>query len=298
MKKILLIAAYLLCVCIFLPYRCDASVVRMWPATALTGGASGALDQIVSSRLTDGDMAIAIVSEATHFYSYDSSSVAAEDSPSVIIPDNAPASGRWILSEVKGNVQGIAGNDPYVGLLELNGTSWYIGINDASNLIEWRTSSAVGTNVRMSLSEAGALDLVSDLTTDGDVFAWGDVTAGDDLFVGDDLDVAGIFIISPQTIAYTGDGDITITKSVVLLSGDNDGNAETLDLQDGKTAGQILKIIASANIDDTGPDSVTINMADTTCTNCPAIVFDHIGENAALVWTGTTWVVEALQDAL
>lgn len=101
-----------------------------------------------------------------------------------------------------------------------------------------------------------------------------------------------------MTFAFTTEVDITdpLTGSIVLLDGDNDGENDTIDLQNGTTIGQVLYLIAAVDIDNN--DTCTINYGDTTCTNCPATVFDKVGENAHLVWTGSTWIVISLQNAL
>jgi len=105
-----------------------------------------------------------------------------------------------------------------------------------------------------------------------------------------------IVYITPETESFTTEGDMTLTNGIVLLSGDDDSDNDDIDLQDG-TTGTILYLIAAANID--ADDTVTIDTTtDSTCTNCPAIVFDTLGENAQLVWTGSTWVVISLQDSL
>lgn len=108
----------------------------------------------------------------------------------------------------------------------------------------------------------------------------------------------GKFSAAAMTFTFTTEADITdpLTGSVVLLDGDNDGENDTIDLQDGTTTGQILYLIAAVDIDVN--DTCTINYGDTTCTNCPATVFDKVGENAHLIWTGSTWVVISLQSAL
>ena len=103
----------------------------------------------------------------------------------------------------------------------------------------------------------------------------------------------------PMTETFTTEADLTdpLTSTVVLLDGDNDGDNDTLQLQDGIRAGQIVVLIAYADID--ADDTVTIDTTtDSTCTNCPAIVFNKVGENVVLVWTGSTWVVLSLQDGL
>jgi hypothetical protein len=112
------------------------------------------------------------------------------------------------------------------------------------------------------------------------------------------VDTTGRVSNTPVTEEFTAEADITdpLTSSVVLLDGDNDGDNDTLDLQNGTTAGQHLHLIASADID--ADDTCTISYADTTCTNCAATVFDKIGENVHLIWTGSTWVQVSLTDSL
>ena len=109
---------------------------------------------------------------------------------------------------------------------------------------------------------------------------------------------AGKLSAAIMTFAFTTEADITdpLTGSVVLLDGDNDSENDTVDLQDGTTIGQVLYLIAAVDID--ADDTCTISYGDTTCTNCPATVFNKVGENAHLVWTGSTWVVISLQNAL
>lgn len=112
------------------------------------------------------------------------------------------------------------------------------------------------------------------------------------------LDIVGSVASTPVTYTFTTEADITtiLTTSVLLLDGDNDSENDTIDLQDGSVAGQVLHLIAAVDID--ADDTCTISYADTTCTNCPATVFNKVGENVHLVWTGTTWVCVSLQDAL
>jgi len=69
-----------------------------YPRTSYIGGGAGALDQLPSATLGDGD--IAIVSNATVFsvHHYDSNSGAGESSPDVIAPnDIGGGDGRWLL---------------------------------------------------------------------------------------------------------------------------------------------------------------------------------------------------------
>lgn len=71
---------------------------------ALTGGGVGALDSIDGSVLSDGDVAFAVVAAADqiYFYTLDSSSAAAESSPTVISPDTNAGDKRWLLTEIHG----------------------------------------------------------------------------------------------------------------------------------------------------------------------------------------------------
>ena len=126
----------------------------------------------------------------------------------------------------------------------------------------------------------------------------GDVIHGNLDSSDKEVSISGRFSVDVMTFAFTTEGDITnpLTGSVVLLDGDNDSENDTIDLQDGTTAGQILYLVAAVDID--ADDTCTISMADTTCTNCPAIVFNKVGENTHLIWTGSTWIVISLQDAL
>ena len=107
---------------------------------------------------------------------------------------------------------------------------------------------------------------------------------------------SGLFNHSPETIAFTTEANLTIAETVVLLDGDNDTESDVLDLQDGTTAGQVLYLVAAADID--ADDTCTISFADTTCTGCAATVFNAIGENAHFIWSGTTWIQISLQDSL
>ena len=76
---------------------------QAFAANALTGGTSGALDDILHTILEDGNLAIVVdaTSNNTYLYTYDSSSASAESSPDVIIPDsNSTGSGAWILTSL------------------------------------------------------------------------------------------------------------------------------------------------------------------------------------------------------
>jgi hypothetical protein len=66
-------------------------------ATALIGGASGALDELDGNGLTDGDVAITVTAERVYIHWLDADSAAAESSPDVVSPDTNAGNKRWIL---------------------------------------------------------------------------------------------------------------------------------------------------------------------------------------------------------
>lgn len=106
-----------------------------------------------------------------------------------------------------------------------------------------------------------------------------------------------VFIPVSETVSTEADLSDPLESSLYLITGDNDGDNDVVQLQNGQTAGQAVFFIAEALID--VDDTITIDTTtDSTCTNCPAIVFNKIGENATLVWTGTTWSVVGIQDSL
>lgn len=110
------------------------------------------------------------------------------------------------------------------------------------------------------------------------------------------LNADGSISVKVATFNFTTEIDLTIASTVVRLDGDNDGDADTIDLQNGTSEGQDLELVAFANID--VDDPVTINYGDTTCTNCPATVFDKLGENAKYRWLGAAWILLSIVDAL
>ena len=71
--------------------------IKSWNATALTGGASRALDAIPIASLTDGDRAFVAASNTLYYYEFDSSATDAEDSPTYIRPDDYSTAGVWVL---------------------------------------------------------------------------------------------------------------------------------------------------------------------------------------------------------
>lgn len=69
----------------------------VYAGVSLTGGGAGALDAIPDAFLNDGDIGIVATEHYFYIYHFDNASADAEDSPSVIKPDDAGGNGRWIL---------------------------------------------------------------------------------------------------------------------------------------------------------------------------------------------------------
>ena len=70
--------------------------VLIYKKTALTGGATGALDAVDGNSLSDGDIAMVFSGSTIYFYELDATSGAAESSPGIIAPDTNPGDKRWI----------------------------------------------------------------------------------------------------------------------------------------------------------------------------------------------------------
>ena len=85
-------------------------------ATALTGGASGALDAIDGTALINNDIAMAVLGGITRIYRLDDNSAMTEASPYIITPDTNAGNKRWIL-------QPMWGENHISGLVLSNGTN-------------------------------------------------------------------------------------------------------------------------------------------------------------------------------
>lgn len=106
---------------------------------------------------------------------------------------------------------------------------------------------------------------------------------------------ASYTISSPQSLSVTTEDDVTVgtelTSSVVLLTGDNDTDNDTLTLQDGITDGTILTFFMAAGVDT--DDNIIIDAeTDSTCTGCPdsgIFTFTANGGSLTLWWSGSAW---------
>lgn len=65
--------------------------------TSLTGGVSGALDNLDGADLNDRDAAIVVSLDGFYFYLLDDNSGAAESTPDIIEPDTNAGDKRWLL---------------------------------------------------------------------------------------------------------------------------------------------------------------------------------------------------------
>jgi hypothetical protein len=79
------------------------AVGKVWAALGLTGGTGDDLDGIGVASITNNDFGITQDSGGTYHHKYNSSSTDTENVPYVIKPDDAGASGRWILSSYFGS---------------------------------------------------------------------------------------------------------------------------------------------------------------------------------------------------
>lgn len=109
----------------------------IYQKTALTGGASMALDSIPGSTLADGDFAF-IMTSANAFYVYvlDADSGAAESSPTVILPDSRVGNEAWILQTFQsavGNLVPTADNTYNLGSVSYRWANVYTGDLHLSN---------------------------------------------------------------------------------------------------------------------------------------------------------------------
>ena len=110
--------------------------------------------------------------------------------------------------------------------------------------------------------------------------------------------ITGLASNTPQSIVVTTEGDITLTSTVGLISGDNDEDNDIIDLQNGTYSGQSLLLCSISGVDST--DTITVAMTDTTCTGCGTVKFTDVGQCFRLTWSGSTWMTdsEGIKDRL
>lgn len=113
--------------------------------SALTGGASGALDSLNTTSLEDASHAKVDTGSVVYFYVFNSSSSTAESSPFVIAPDTG--TGRWLLS-------GICD----ASVLYIDSANNRVGINNTvpSVDLELGDDADADTSIRMNSDVAGS----------------------------------------------------------------------------------------------------------------------------------------------
>jgi len=173
-----------------------------------------------------------------------------------------------------------------------------VDISGGQVLISSKDNSASAIALTANVGASETIVVTNTQGTGAGAIAATATAGGITLTSASDLLVASRISNTPMTFQFTTEANITspLTSSIILLDGDNDADNDTIDLQNGTTAGQIAVFIAAVDID--SDDTCTINYGDTTCTNCPATSFNKVGESVMLVWTGTTWVVLNLNDSL
>jgi hypothetical protein len=104
-----------------------------------------------------------------------------------------------------------------------------------------------------------------------------------------------IFPDEPQSLTVSADADLEIKSKVVALTGHTAAADYVLSIQNGTFTGQTITFTTVATLD--ADSKISIGYTDTTCTSCPDVEFEAVGQSATFYWTGTTWVVTADRSA-
>lgn len=180
------------------------------------------------------------------------------------------------------------------GVMRLQAAAPTIILNDtggADGFIAVNAADAADSVVTMGVDDSGGDDQTY-IEMDGTLER---VEIKEALLAEKAVTLSLLFNLTPATQTFTTEADLTVTTGILLLDGDNDGEGDTLQLQDGTTAGQVLIIVTAADVD--ANDAVSIDhTTDTTCTGCPSVIFNSVGESAMFVWTGSTWALVSLAD--
>lgn len=205
---------------------------KLYWATALTGGGTGALDKIDGAGLGDLDAAVVVTASLTYVYTLDSDSAAAESSPTVISPDSNAGDKRWIL--VGARLANITVANAGLHILDTNSSHDLI-ISPGSDLSADRTLTITtgDANRTLTLNENFTIGDGTDITITG-VTAARTLTLNENLTIGDGTDITITGVTAARTLTLNenltiGDGtDITITGIT---------QANTLTLNEGFTIG-------------------------------------------------------------
>jgi hypothetical protein len=220
---------------------------RFYGATALTGGGSGALDNIDGSILGDGDGAFVIdaTNNITYVYTMDATSGAGVSSPDIIKPATNGGSMRWLLvdtrtddlvttksltitttSELKGNVQ--------IGDADGTGANLTIYSDTAGDHVVFDKTAKTLTLTDVSISATAAAFttitgsgvLSVDDTTDSTSAVTGSIHTDGGLGVAKDVYFGNDLLIAATGVVNFGAGDVTITHSAAKLTLGGDGAVE------------------------------------------------------------------------
>ena len=137
--------------------------INAFGAIRTTGGAAGALDDIIHTNISDGNMAVVVdsVTNIVYHYTYDSSSAAGESNPDVINPDSNSGNGRWLLTKSQSFSSFIRGVVDADNVSEfLNGVSLeYDEMFITAPGFRETTTNGVGEAETVEHSDVGTLDI-------------------------------------------------------------------------------------------------------------------------------------------
>jgi hypothetical protein len=276
------------------------AVNRIYCATGLTGGATGALDSIDGINLIDKDMALVINQTTLYIYALDEDSAAAESSPDVISPDTNPVNKRWILQSLHVNDITIsddiilATDDVKIGdTLEVVGntqfgdadgtgadvtfysdtagdTMVYSGsgktftltdIEFISNNVDISAGEIDGTTVGVNSASTGDFTTIG-ATTPGTIVGT-TIDANTDFTVGTTVITSGV--ITDATLSLAGDVDCTGAHSATTYDADTDFTVGGLVITDGDIADTgILTITPTTSLQVQGAGALGVGTDDTT----------------------------------
>lgn len=136
---------------------------NFYPAAALTGGGTGALDKIDGAILADGDTAlVTLVGDGTYgnsFFAYvlDADSSASESVPTVISPDTNAGTKRWVLTTIRS----VAGGSTAEERQDEAGAMWSGNTETGITVTYQDDDGTIDAAVSISTAEVAAATLVT-----------------------------------------------------------------------------------------------------------------------------------------
>ncbi len=264
MKKLLpiLLSIFLVALVAFTPVQ--AGTYKLWAANSLTGGGTGALDAIDGASLTDGDIAIVVVSkDVTRVYQLNASSGAAESSPEIISPDTNASNNRWILTTM----------DTDTAITVANGGTGASTLTDGGPLL----GSGTGAITAMSVLADSEM-IVGDGTTDPVAESGATLRTSVGVGTGDSPQLTAVNVghASDTTVSRASAGDLNIEGNIAYRAGGTDvpatdGGTGASTLTDGGVlvgsgAGAVTPLAVGTNgqvlVGSTGADPVMATITD------------------------------------